>query len=369
MSNGYKAHELEYNQKYIYSVAIVGDGYVDRIISDNSKNSSYVITATDDFSGSIYSSGAEVLVRKKSGMDSEAIWTTGTKNSTSKDSWIGLTEGGVNSEIVISMSLFNDYYSKIGAFRDEYAQTGLTIDYLNANGADLQSLLKAGYSLNIKMKFNGKYEKTFWVYGVTTTNENIVSNFDYDNIFGETKFKTMGVIVKAGSSQQMMEELITDLENDGFLFTSTTSEKINQFDNNISIFKSVFLICSILFACFVAVLIYYFVYTLISERKHAIGILRTFGARGRDVLKIFLLTGTFIVLGIMIAGSAGTLIASLIGNLYARSAMATMFNVFNVKFIDFVLLFGISAFMIFVGTCVPIAKYIKDDPYNNIKGR
>ncbi len=373
MSNGYKSHELDYNEKYVYSVAIVGDEYVDAIISANSKNSSYVITAVDNYSGSIYSSGAELLVRKKSGADSDVVWLAGgDKSGVSLEGWDGLDENGANSQIILSLDFFNDYFGKIGAFTGKYAY-GLTEDYLNQNGFALndgvENVLKGGYSLNITMKFNGQYEKTFWVAGVTNHNELIISNNDYDNIFSETKFKTTGVIIKAGSSQQMMEELIVELENNGFQFTSTTSAKIDQFDNNISIFKSVFLACSILFACFVAVLIYYFVYTLISERKHAIGIMRTFGARGRDVLKIFLLTGAFIVLGIMIAGSAGTLIASLIGNLYARSAMATMFNVFNVKLIDFVLLFGISAFMIFVGTCVPIAKYIKDDPYNNIKGR
>ena len=37
--------------------------------------------------------------------------------------------------------------------------------------------------------------------------------------------------------------------------------------------------------------------------------------------------------------------------------------------IDFGLLFGISLLMILLGTCIPIARYVKDDPYNNIKGK
>ena len=368
LSNGYKPHEFSYNQKYIYSVAIVGDGYVKSVIENNSLSSNYVITAVDSISGSIYSSGSTLQVMKTNNMQSSGYYEVVDNKFVPRVSQkpdLVSNENTIFHEIVVSHTFFNNYYGSVGAL----INGGLTPEFLESEGS-IDEVLDARYlKLAITMSFDGKHEETFYIKGIVTTNEIVVSDYDYDNIFSETKFKTKGVIVKAGSSENMMVSVIKDLESKDFKFTSTTSEKIEEFSKNISVFKSLLLVGSVLFASFVAVLIYYFVYTLIAERKKEIGILRAFGARGRDVLSIFLTTGVVMLLGIMVVGSVALGLGAYLGNVYAKASMATLFSAFNINVLDFLLLFGISLFMIFVGTLFPIVKYIKEDPYDNIKGR
>lgn len=379
-SNGYRKYEFDYNLNYIYSIAFVGEKYVDNIISLNNASTKFNISAKyesrtkGETYEKYYKEGKNVVKLSTLTKDNtEAIFLDGLF-AECKPSAITISWGKTVSDIIVPVSFFNDIYYTYGLFNESVTTGKIDFDFLRIKGgystADKDAnvrILKSGESTLVKLTFGTSEEKLYNIKGIISTDKFIISDEDYNNIYTNYNFLTSGMIVRSTASESLLKDVIVNMEKQGFDFTSTTSEKINEFSRNIEVFKLVLVVGSVFFAMFAVVLVYFFISTVISDRKRDIGVLRTFGARGRDIAGIFLFSGAILILIVFALSSLGVWLISFLGNLAAQNQFGTLFNVFNLNVMDFIVNLLLCIGTVALGTCIPVLRFAKKGPYENLR--
>ena len=378
-SSGYKEYEFNYNLRYIYSIAFVNATFISNTIDTNSSTCAFDISAkyesrTKGETYTNYSSSQNVVKKSSLEKDNTATIFLDGIFKECKPSEITVSWGKTVSDIIVPVSFFNNIYYTYGLFNESVTTGKIDAEFLRTKGGYSTAaqdanvrILKSGESTLVKLTFGTSKEKLYNIKGITSLDKFIISDEDYNNIYTNYNFLTSGMIVRSTASESLLKDVIVNMEKQGFDFTSTTSEKINEFSRNIEVFKLVLVVGSVFFAMFAVVLVYFFISTVISDRKRDIGVLRTFGARGRDIAGIFLFSGAILILIVFALSSLGVWLISFLGNLAAQNQFGTLFNVFNLNVMDFIVNLLLCIGTVALGTCIPVLRFAKKGPYENLR--
>jgi ABC-type antimicrobial peptide transport system permease subunit len=121
-------------------------------------------------------------------------------------------------------------------------------------------------------------------------------------------------------------------------------------------------VLAFVFAFLSAFLLYGYVRIAISARQKDIGILRALGARMTDLMRIFFLESLFVGLIASIIASAGCFAISEVGNAALIRNYGLLVSALDFGIIQILLIMGISAFIAFLSTFIPVYRYSKKKP-------
>ncbi len=120
-------------------------------------------------------------------------------------------------------------------------------------------------------------------------------------------------------------------------------------------------------AVFAALLLYNFISASINAKKKDIGILRAVGARGIDVLKIFMVEGIIISLLCFALGSLGSLAACAIANPVLVAAGVMEANIFLFDGLNALIVLALTTVASVVATVVPVTLAVRKKPVEAIR--
>ncbi|MEG2002873.1 MAG: FtsX-like permease family protein, partial [Clostridia bacterium] len=132
-------------------------------------------------------------------------------------------------------------------------------------------------------------------------------------------------------------------------------------------FTQVFFLASGVLAFFVTLLLFNFISASIANKKKEIGILRAIGARGVDVMKIFVFEG--IMLAIIIIAFSVPLVAigSRLVNAYMLSVLPVVLVSFSFK--QVISIGALTLFIILLSSFLPVWSISKKKPIDAIKDK
>lgn len=198
-----------------------------------------------------------------------------------------------------------------------------------------------------------------------------------DEMIQKYKFQSDGFaqfIVSPMSDDETLQDIIAYTYDDGIKETSYTlmnqvMPMLTTVNSVVDTLQTVFLVVGIGFAVFAAVMFCNFIATSIANKKREIGILRAVGARGIDVLKIFL-NESLIIAGINWILAVGLCFAgTTFINQYIRNEFGVLVTVLNFGLLQIVLLLLISVSVAFVASAIPVYKISQKKPIDAIKDR
>ncbi|MEG0452335.1 MAG: FtsX-like permease family protein, partial [Coprobacillus sp.] len=112
-----------------------------------------------------------------------------------------------------------------------------------------------------------------------------------------------------------------------------------------------------------------FIATSIANKKREIGILRAVGARGMDVLKIFLNESLIIALINWLLAVSACFAGTLFINQFIRNDFGVLVTVLNFGPLQIILLLVISIAVAFIASVLPVYKISRKKPVDAIKDR
>ena len=208
-----------------------------------------------------------------------------------------------------------------------------------------------------------------------------MENDSYPIVLSNRLIEKMG-FEEEGSSEFVISPMVDDEQLKNMISYSYTEGKNVHFslDNQVmpmlstlnsivDTLKPVFFYMGIGFAIFASVLFCNFIATSIANKKREIGILRAVGARGFDVLKIFLTESILIALinWILAVFASGALTAFING--YIRNEFQVLVTVLNFGLIQVVLLLMIAIVIACIASAFPVLQISRKKPIDAIKDR
>lgn len=173
---------------------------------------------------------------------------------------------------------------------------------------------------------------------------------------------------------EMLKDIISYTYDDGIKESSYTlinqvMPMLSTVNSVVETLESVFFYVGIGFAVFAAIMFCNFIATSIANKKREIGILRAVGARGIDVLKIFLNESLIIALINWILAVIACFASTIFINHFIRSEFGVLVTVLNFGPLQIILLLIISVSVACIASSVPVYKISKKKPIDAIKDR
>ena len=181
-------------------------------------------------------------------------------------------------------------------------------------------------------------------------------------------------IVAPMTDDDTLKEVISYTYDDGikesnYALNNQVMPMIVSVNSVVDTLASVFLVGGVALAIFASVMFCNFIATSIANKKREIGILRAVGARGLDVLKIFLNESLIIaIINWLLA-----VIVCLAGTNFMNHYIRTKFNVL-VTILDFgplqiIVILIISIAVAFIASALPVFNISRKKPIDAIKNR
>lgn len=150
-------------------------------------------------------------------------------------------------------------------------------------------------------------------------------------------------------------------------FENSALEIIRTNEATIRQGANLFLYASIILASFSVFMLFNYITTSISNKRQSVGVLRGLGARGKDVLMMFLCESSIIALICAVLASVTTWFGCGVVNSYIIEQMniAIPFALFGVRQILFV--FALSVLTAVIASVIPIVRIVKAKPVKLIR--
>lgn len=295
-------------------------------------------------------------------------------------------------EEVIQDSTFK--YKKIwGEVPDKLKdnQVILSYDWLYENGFIYEGQIEAAVkhfnsNLIVRKMYNSNtvdtivYDKGVEVVAVIDVGDNISiggSQFDfyssvpiylsssYEEMFESSIYSYDQILFTLSGSKASYTSTIKNFSNDGFSVLNIDG-KTSFGEQELSSLKNVVMFISIVFSIFSLLILFNYSLNNIKARKKEIGILRATGARGKDILKIFLVEEgilAFIVslFSLIIVGVASSYINKSIGNM----DIGIQLVVFNI--IDALVIILLVFIIYAIATLIPVISVANMKPIDAIR--
>lgn len=181
-------------------------------------------------------------------------------------------------------------------------------------------------------------------------------------------------IIAPMCDDETLKDIISYTYNDGiddsnYLLSNPVMPMLSTVNTAIETLQNVFFFIGIGFAIFAAVMFCNFIATSIANKKREIGILRAVGARGLDVLKIFLNESLIIAIVNWLLATSLCFIGTGIINTYIRDEFGVLITVLNFGPIQIILLLIISISVAILASALPVYKISRKKPIDAIKNR
>lgn len=247
-----------------------------------------------------------------------------------------------------------------------------TFEQLKADFASPKTfdfVIKASQNENSK---DVVYKQSFKVVGLYDDIEilgksNIIMNYyDFMEVV-KASYKPLYLLVSAVSSGEKLYDTISTLHSENYKVNARSDASLIAIENLMDRFVTIFYIAAAILAVFVTLLLYNFISISIQNKRKDIGILRALGARGRDVMQIFVFEGILIALIIMAISVPSVMIIS-------RFASNYLYSVLPVTLISFTPIVALemcvlTLIIIVLSSFIPVMNISRKKPIDAIKNK
>ena len=187
---------------------------------------------------------------------------------------------------------------------------------------------------------------------------------DY-NVMLDKVFLPKDVLTTANVSGETLNRYVTTLHANSYEVSARNEESLKLIGDIMSQFVQLFYVASGVLAIFVTLLLYNFISVSIVHKKKEIGILRAIGARGWDVVKIFMLEGLLLGVIIIVLSIPFVAIASTIINGYMLAVLPVLLVSFSMKQALYMAI--LTVIIILISSFFPVRAIAKKKPVDAIK--
>ncbi|MBR4116950.1 MAG: ABC transporter ATP-binding protein/permease [Clostridia bacterium] len=349
--------EFDYARSYSYaSVAMLGDGHVEKMV----KNSPKVASITEGniwLSSDKYEVYPSHLARLSDIDDKKIEWVNGKKTKLS------------DNELIVSVN--------ICGFFDQPQE------YQTMNGFDYKAFFKDFGTVNgfaHTYGEEGKEEKFQIVGFIDATEENIEYNWATicsDAFFnkmtdGLDKFYGFAVGSKPQDKQRLKEVVSCCYSEDApvrYPIQNPITFELDSVNEFLVEFSEIFMYIGLGFALFAGVMLANFISTSISYKKQEIGILRAIGSRSNDVFRIFFSESFIIAMINFVLSAIGVFVVTNLINGVVRNNLGILITVLSFSVRQVVLLLAVSILVAFLASFFPVKKIASKKPIDAIRDR
>lgn len=158
-----------------------------------------------------------------------------------------------------------------------------------------------------------------------------------------------------------------ELDSENFLIENDITVQIEFLNDTLSGIANIFIYVGLVLALFASGLLFSFISGNILYRKREIGVLRSIGASGRDVLKIFLYEGLIISLINFLLATISSIILCIIINQNLRAELDLLISFLIPGVRQVILLLVISVCVALFSSFFPIHRFAQKKPIDVIK--
>lgn len=363
----------EYNNatEYAYTgLIMVGDGFIERLI-ENRPPMAYI---SEGYLYFMYDNkthidiSANYMVKLEDIKDEKIIWINGEKKSLGE------------KEIIVTSDIINIWDDEKAEISESY-QNILKNKELTANFdkfGDKEMTTEDGYKVVGIIEVGGETDETL----DEKVSKNKKSRLKYtlacnEKLYNEfTEGKDHYYSFCVGSAPTDKKELKKAVS---FFYNEDTSVRYPiqnsvtfELDSLNEVFKTlskVFLYIGLGFAIFAALMLANFISTSISYKKQEIGILRAIGSRSNDVFRIFFAESFVIAMINFVLSSIGVFVATCFINNMFRNSLGILITILSFDLRQILLLLGVSLFVAFVASYIPVKKIASKRPIDAIRDR
>ena len=188
----------------------------------------------------------------------------------------------------------------------------------------------------------------------------VVSDSLYEIFMNKiSKIQFTDLVFEVPSSTDAAQQLFSKFLADGYDIDSIISVD-TMVEDIVNIIGPVLIYVSIFFAVFAFLIVLNFISSSVRSRKKEVGILRSMGARNKDVLKIF---GTEIFLmGVII-----TFITLIFTTMTVNSINSTISGLISLTIFKDLFIFIVCLLFLVVASIIPLVKILKHNPIDAIR--
>lgn len=370
--------ELQYEVSYsCVSCAIVGDGFIDRMIDNTPPHSDefYVSFDTYDFgddgSWEYNVNGFCQYTARYSDMSnitSKVVWLDGGEDRQLKE-----------NEIVVCIdTIYGTRNNGKQYYEFEEMSKEELIDYLKEN-PNVNTMIE-----NIR-NHTITDEKELVIVGYYDLNSSSENSYDelkpfallsdrlYDSLQGnpdEIYSRAIGVMPRnVAEVQKLVENSVREDTDVRYELENSVTYQLDLVNDALKIVAKVFLYIGIGFAVFAALLMSNFIAISVANKKQEIGILRAIGSRSNDVFRIFF-SESFIIAAInFVISSSITAFITFFANSYLREQYNLLITVLHFGIRQISLLFVICIAVATIASYLPVRHIAAKRPIDAIKNR
>ncbi len=354
-------NELECITSYSMSgVAMVGEGFVDRIIEEQPPIYPYGVEYAwlDGYEFSVEFNNI-ALFEEAVNSGVEITWLNGEKKTLE------------DNEIIVSSDCLYCWESNGNYSIAESVESG---DYASLANEKLEL-----YAYNGDSELSGSYK----IVGVIDTEKEKNEDWYFTVVTGDKFFDILMAGVEIGEYDHVIGAMpdtkaeITKLVkycnttegNIRFEMQNAVTYELDAVNSVLKAFSKVFLFIGIGFAVFAALMLANFIGTSISYKKQEIGILRAIGSRSNDVFGIFFSESLIIALINFVISSIGVAVITLVINGFIRHGAGILITVLHFGFRQILLLLVVSVGIAALASFVPVKKIASKRPIDAIRNR
>jgi putative ABC transport system permease protein len=175
------------------------------------------------------------------------------------------------------------------------------------------------------------------------------------------------LIALLGDDDQENTQFFSDLKETGFRHNTTYSIMLEDLEETTTRPREIFFYIGAVFTVFAAILVYSFISTSIKLKQNQIGILRAIGARGIDVMKIFLMEGFMIAVLVSILTNISLYFAIRFFNNEVVSQFKVPLVLLYMNFWSIFIILIISILVVMGSIYLPLKRITKMKPIQAIK--
>lgn len=282
------------------------------------------------------------------------------------------------NEVVLSVS---DAYNLFGNSNSLYDGT-----FMSKSEADrkdeLQKIAKQIVGKTISLKYQEYYGSDSYLIDekVKIAGVSIPENITEDILYGGMTYTSETLVKPYISNVYFIGELLTNLDgvdaldflskydiNSAYFADTIATADVVNVEDFANFATKVFLIASVAFFFFAAMLMMNFIVVSISYRKKDIGILRAIGARSTDVLKIFVWEGITLACIAYVITFIGLEAIAFVVNNFAIEQIGIMISPVILTLRQPILLFIIVTIVTALACALPVTKIARQRPIDAIK--
>lgn len=354
--------ELECIMDYSLScVAMVGDGYVDKLIENNPPSSlvikdiyGFYMEQDDQYVGWV---GFSEVVRSDMVEfdDLDIIWVDGEKTT------LG------DKELIVA-------YNCVDLYNYETGETEMNYDLLKNNKFDMEYYDGEEF---------GKTESGYKIVGIIDTSKDemkkwqdigIVNNKLYDFAMDGHEPGEYSFIVGSMPDNYSDVKDIVEYSNDTsgevrYALQNSVTFELDTINDVLKVLSKVFFWIGFGFAIFASLMLANFIATSVSYKKQEIGILRAIGSRSNDVFGIFFSESFIIAMINFVISTILVAVATAVINGVIRYGAGVLVTVLSFGFRQVILILLISVGVAALSSFIPVMKIASKKPIDAIRNR